>query len=146
MGALQGRDNTLQPGQLLESCQSFPVGGVDIAGPSVVPQAAVFRPYPRVVQACRYRVGRMDLSVSILEQNNAASVEHAVASLAHRGGVPLRFDTLAGRFHSDQANPGLIEKGVEEADGVASAVYAGNAGLGKPRFDFEDLDPGLLGL
>ena len=79
----------------------------------------------RVIEAGGDRMGLDDLAVVVAQHIGAVAVEHARTAGGQRGRVQTAGDALARRFGADQAHAGIVEEGVEDADGVAAAADAG---------------------
>ena len=47
-------------------------------------------------------------------------------------GVPAGLDAVAAGLHADQPDAGIIQEGVEDADGVGPAADAGHHRVGQP--------------
>ena len=78
----------------------------------------------RVVEAGRDRVRLDGLAVLVLQQVAARAVQHAGAALGDRRRVPLGVDALAAGLEAVQADVGVVEEGVEDADRVRAAADA----------------------
>lgn len=60
-----------------------------------------------------------------------------------RGRVLAGLDAVPGGLEADQADVGVRDEGVEEADGVGAAADAGRDGVGQPAGALQDLAAGL---
>ena len=81
-----------------------------------------------------------DLAVVVLQQIGAVAVEHARAAAVHRGGVAVRHvEAVAGGLDAVDLDVGVVEEGMEEADGVGAAADAGDDGVGQAAFLLHDL-------
>ena len=68
-----------------------------------------------------------DLAVVVLQQIGAVAVQHARPAAVHRGGVAVgHVDAVAAGLDAVDRHLGIVEEGVEEADGVGAAADAGD--------------------
>src|SRR3546814_3215641 len=86
----------------------------------------MFRPDARIVETCRERMRLGDLAVLVLQQIGLVAVEHARTPARKACRMLSGFKPVASRFHAHHAHSGVIQKGVEHADGVRSAAHAGD--------------------
>lgn len=97
----------------------------------------------RVVQTGRDRVRLGDLALLVLEDVRAGAVQDARLARGQRGRVLAGLDSVSGGLEADQADAGVRDEGVEEADGVRAAADAGRDGVGQPAGALQDLAAGL---
>ena len=81
-------------------------------------------PTPGIVEAGRDRVRLDRLAVLVLQEVAARAVQHAGAALGDGRGVPLGVDALAAGLEAVEADLGVVEEGVEDADRVGAAADA----------------------
>src|SRR5438552_3838413 len=67
VGALQGRENSLQPGQVREGVQCLPISHCFIQYATRVLQVSMLGPDPWIIEPGRHAVGRLHLAVRVLE-------------------------------------------------------------------------------
>ena len=77
-------------------------------------------------------MGVENLAVAVLQVIAAVAVQHAGQSPIERGRVLAAFDAEPGGFDADHLHAGLVEEGVEQADGVGAAADAGDQRVGQP--------------
>ena len=125
MAGLQRGQDALGAGQAVERGECFVVGDADILRASTVLQEGVLRPDARVVQAGRDGMGFDDLPVVVADHVGAVTVQHADTAGRQRGSMASGLDAIARRLGTDDAHAGIIEEGMEQADGIAAAADAG---------------------
>ena len=76
MGTLEGRYDALQQTEGFERRKRFVIGDGDIDCPSCFFEQSVLRPYTGVVEAGRYGVSLLDLTVIVLQDKGFGSVQH----------------------------------------------------------------------
>ncbi len=145
MGRFQRRQDALQPAQQLEGLQRLLIGGRGIARPPQSPQVGVLWTHRGIVQPGRDRVRGRDLAVGILQHIAAHAVEHAQPpplGIAKASGVPARLQPLAGGLHAQHGHV-IVQKGVEQADGVGAPAHAGHQQVGQAADLGQHLSAGL---
>ena len=126
MGALQGGDDPLLPGEGDEGLHRLLVRDGDVAGASRVVEPGVLRPHAGIVEAGGNRVGVPDLAVFVLEEIGLVPVEDADPSRRDARRMEPRVESFPGRLDAGHRHAGIAEEGVEEPQGVASAADAGD--------------------
>ena len=103
MRRLQGRHDALALGQEVKRCDGLVVTNVGIGNPRIFLPQCVLGANRGVVETRRYRMRALDLTVIILEENGARTVEDAgSAGLREPCGVVTRGDAAAPGLDSDQ--------------------------------------------
>ena len=75
MGALDGRNDSLSPGQVLEGLHSLVVGHRHILSPANIVKMRMLRSHARIIQSCGNGVYRRYLSIFILAEIGLHAVE-----------------------------------------------------------------------
>src|SRR3546814_20677060 len=83
-----------------------------------------------IVEPRRDAVRLGDLAVLVLEQIGLVAVENAGATAREAGGV-LAVEAFARGFDTDDLDAGLVEEGMDKADGVPAAARSADRRLGK---------------
>ncbi len=123
----------------MEGLQGFVVGDRHILDALDVMQPGVFRADAGIVQAGGNGVGVGDLAILVLQQEGAIAVQHARRAAGHAGGVLAAVEAVAGGLDADDLHAGIVEEGVEQADGVGAAADAGHQRVGQAAFLLQDL-------
>src|SRR5712671_4057301 len=84
MRGLKRRDDSLEAAQVVEGGDGFLIVDGDVLSPPSVLEPGVLRAYPRVIQPCRDGVRLDDLTVFVLKQIRAISVQHPRPARAQR--------------------------------------------------------------
>ncbi len=144
VGGFEGWDDAFEAGESDEGVEGFGVGGVGVVDAALVAEPGVFGADGGVVEAGGDAVGELDLAELVLEDEAAGALEDADGAALEAGGVLFGEDPLAAGFDADHADGGVLEEGVEEADGVGAAADAGDEEVWEALFAFEDLAAGLV--
>ncbi|MNP44468.1 hypothetical protein D3C76_1383320 [compost metagenome] len=123
MRRLQRRNDPFGPAQQLERIQRFAVGDRVVFRAFDILQIRVLRTDPWIIQACRNRMGRQHLTVSVLQQITHRTLEDAFRAFGHRGGMEFGIDAFAGRFHAHKTNILILDERIKHADRIAAAAY-----------------------
>ena len=135
VGRLDGRDDALRAGEVLEGVHRLRVGDGDVLGPAGVMEHGVLRPDAGVVQAGGDGVDRGDLPVRVLTEVGLHAVEDAQLSGGDGGGGVRRVRPAPRRLTADEADGGIRDEVVEGADGVGAApTQVSTASGGFPSF------------
>ena len=122
VGALQGRENSLQPGQVREGVQCLPISHCFIQYATRVLQVSMLGPDPWIIEPGRHAVGGLHLAVRVLEQIAEAAVEHARPPARERGGVPPRGEPLPRRLDPHELHVAVVQECGEDPHRVRSAA------------------------
>src|SRR5271167_3691619 len=128
--------------KLAEGFEGFEVVGGDIFGAALIVQPGVFGSDGRVVESGGDGVSGGDLSGAVLQHVRVRALEDAGAASAvavEAGGVLAERVAAASGFDADELDAGVVEEGVEGADGVGASADAGDDSGRKLRFRFQDL-------
>ena len=112
MGRLNGGDDPLGAGQVLEGLHRLLVGDGDILGPSRVVEVGVLRADARVVQPGGQGVHRGDLPVLVLAEVGLHAVENSQPA-GGDGGGGLPVSPPSGNLTADEADGGIPNKVVK---------------------------------
>src|SRR5690242_20442794 len=125
MGGLKRRDDTLQLGCKTEANKSLGVSSSDVLGTFAVFPAGQLRSDTRVVKTSRDRVSLADLSVLVLENVGADTMEHTLGTTRQGSAVAGGVDAVTTSLDTKQLNGRSVGEGVEHADGVRATSNAG---------------------
>ena len=134
VGGLEGADDSFEMGELAEGVERFLVVGGDVFGAALIVQPGVLGSDGRVVESGGDGVGEGDLSGGVLQQIRVGSLQDAGAASAfgvEAGGVLAEGVAAASGFDADERDAGVVEEGVEDADGVGASADAGDDGGGE---------------
>ena len=126
MRRLQCGHDALHTRQSMKSCQSLIIVSRDILNPADILQPGVLRPYAGVIESGRHRVGLKDLSVFILHQIGAVTVQNARTADRQRGCVLTGLQALATRLNAVHRYALILQKGVKQSDCIGAATHAGH--------------------
>lgn len=143
MRRLDRRDDALRAGEQAQGLHRGVVGDRAVLAAARVLQEGVLRADARVVQAGRNGVRLGDLALLVLEDVTAGAVQDARLARGQGGRVLAGLDAVSGGLEADQADVGVRDEGVEEADGVGAAADAGRDGVRQPSGALQDLAAGL---
>ena len=119
MGRLQSGNDALEAAAELEGVQRLLVGGGEIFHPAHVPQPGMFRPDAGIIEARRDGMAFQNLPVVVHQQIGAVAVEHAGLAARQRGRMAIGLgQAMACRFNAEDLHAGVVEEGMEQADGV----------------------------
>ena len=144
MGGLQGRDDALQLAEQLQGIEGLRIRDGAVLGPADGLEIAVLRAHTGVIQAGTDGVRLLHLPLLVLEQQAHRPVQHAYATLGNGGGMATGGNAIAGRFHADQADVGVLDKGVEQTHGIGAPTNAGHQDIGVTAKGLMALALGLL--
>ena len=130
MGRFEGRDDPLQAAQQLQGLEGLAVGHGAVFGPADRLEVAVFRAHTGIVQTGADRMGLLDLTLTVLQQQTHGPMQHAHAALGDGGGMATGGHTIASGFHTDQPHGGIGHKGMKQAHGIGAAAHAGHQHIG----------------
>src|SRR5581483_5140946 len=105
----------------LECLQGLVIVGRNVVSAVRILQKAVLRTDTRVVKARADAVRPGDLALFVLQNVAAGSVKDPGRSRNQGCGVPSGGDAVTGCLNSNEGHFGVFDKGVKDADGVASA-------------------------
>ena len=106
---------------------------------------AVFRADAWVVQACGNGVRTQDLTVFVLHQIAAETVQYADRGFAgNRCGVVGGIYTQTAGFYADETHVFFADIRVEQSDGVGAAAHAGNGNVRLAADGFQHLFFGFI--
>ena len=106
---------------------------------------AVFRADAGVVEACGNGVRPQDLTVFVLHQIAAETVQYADRGFAgNRGGMIRRIHAQTACFYADQTYVFFFDIGIEQTDGVRAAAHAGNGNIRLAADGFQHLFFGFV--
>src|SRR5687768_16593551 len=104
MAGLQRRYDTLIMAQGMECLQRLIVGYSDIFRTIAVLEPRVFRSDTRIIQTGRNGVGLDNLSILILNQIGAISMQYTRPPLCQGSSMLAALDSAPCRFHADHAD------------------------------------------
>src|SRR5262245_43510712 len=136
---LQRGKNAFESRQRLESFERFSVGRVRVFGPTKIAQPRVLGSDRCVVEPRRDRMRELDVASLILKHEGSRSLQHAGAATGKTRGVSSRGDTLAAGLDTNQSHVAVLEKAVEDADGVAATADTGDDDVREPSSLIEHL-------
>ena len=106
---------------------------------------AVFRADAWVVQACGNGVRTQDLTVFILHQIAAETVQYADGGFTgNRRGVVGGIHAQTAGFYTDQTHVFFFDIGMEQTDSVGAAAHAGNGNVRLTAYGFQHLFFGFI--
>ncbi len=79
-------------------------------------------------------MGQLDLAVLIGQQPCLGALQNAEASALKTRGMASLDDAFTARFDADHFHAFVLEKGVEQADGVAAPTDAGDEKIRQALF------------
>ena len=145
MGALERRNDPLQPRGPLEGIERLLVGDGEVAGAALIAQPRVLGPRAGVVQSGGDRVGLEDLAVLVLHDRRVGAVEDpGRAGDGERRAVTAGLDPLPRRLDADQTHRLVGDERDEHADRVRTAPDARDHAVGQAPGGLEDLGAGLV--
>src|SRR5438105_14606713 len=92
-----------------------------------------------VIEPRGNRVGQLDLAILVREQKCFCSLKNTQSSSLKSRRVFPGSNSLATRFDSDHPDTLVIQKRMEQANGVAAATNASDEQIGQALFAVEDL-------
>ena len=121
MGRLQSGNDAFEAAAELEGVQRLLVGGGEIFHPAHVPQPGMFRPDAGIIEARRDGMALQDLPVVVHQEIGAVAMEHAGLAAGQGGRVAIGLgQAVARRFNAEDLHGGVVEEGMEQADGVGA--------------------------
>src|SRR5437899_9943842 len=105
----------LDAAQTVERGDVFSVVDGDIFGASGLLEPGVLGAHTRIIQPRRDRVRLDDLTVFVLKQIGASSVQHPRPSRTQRRRMPAAGYAESTRFHADELDRFVRDIGVEDA-------------------------------
>src|SRR5437762_13104516 len=92
-----------------------------------------------IIELCRNRMRQLDFAILVSEQKCFCSLKNTQSSSLKSRRVFPGSDSLATRFDSDHPDALVIQKRMEQANGVAAATNASDEQIGQALFAVEDL-------
>ena len=89
-------------------------------------------------------MGLLDIAPRVLQEVTESSVQHAHRPGHQGGGVVAARQAVPGGLHPHEAHRLVVDKGMEQAHGVAAAADAGHQALGQAAGDSAQLGLGLF--
>src|SRR5207247_4540390 len=126
MRGLERRNDALAAAQVVERGDGFSVVDGDIFGPTGVLAPGVLGANTRVIQPCRDRVRLDDLTVFVLKQIGAISVQYPRPARAQRCRMLAAGYSESTRLHADELDRFVRDIGVEDAHRVRAPADAGD--------------------
>ena len=142
MGAFDGGDDALHPGEGEEGVDGLLVSNHIVLNSAQIPEEGVLRAGGGVVQAAGYRVHRGGAALFVFEHNAVEAVHDPFRAVLEAGGVVSQGRASAQRLHAVNLYRVVQEPG-EHAHGVGAAAYTGYHGIGKLPGHLHKLLPGL---
>src|SRR6266853_4673921 len=84
-------------------------------------------------------MGQLNLALFVGEQKSFRPLQDAEAPALKTGGMFSAANAFATSFDSDHLNMSIVQKRMEQADGVAAAADTGDEQIRLPTFAFENL-------
>src|SRR6266404_1976330 len=84
-------------------------------------------------------MGQLDLALFVGEQKSFRPLQNAEAPALKTGGVFSAANAFATSFNSDHSNMSIVQKRMEQANGVAAAADTGDEQIRQTTFAFENL-------
>src|SRR5206468_804954 len=84
-------------------------------------------------------MGQLDLALFVGEQKSFRPLQNAEAPALKTGGVFSAANAFATSFNSDHSNMSIVQKRMEQANGVAAAADTGDEQIWQTTFAFENL-------
>ena len=139
MGALYRTDDALRTRQILKRFYRFLIRYRYIACASGIVQPCVLWSNAGIIQSCRNRVHRCNLSVLILTEIGFHTVEHTWRSLCHCCCMLIRIDSFSCSLAADQCNFLFRNKLIEHTHCIAAAADTRQNSCRKLSFLFQNL-------
>ena len=86
----------------------------------------MFRSNRGIIEPGRHRMGQFDLAFFIGEQESFCSLEDTETSALETGGMFTAANSFAARFDANHQNMSILQKRIEQTDGVTTAANASN--------------------
>src|SRR5271166_3026062 len=144
VSGFQRGNDSFQASQRAASVERLLVAGRDIFGAPLIVQPGVLRPYRRIIQTSRNRMGRGDLPRLVLQHVGIRSLQHARAAAVETRGVLAQRVATSSRLDANQFHLAVLQELVEKADCVRTAADAGDERSWQPALGFENLLASLL--
>ncbi len=109
-----------------KAVERLAVGRIRVLGAPGLLQPRVLGTDRRVVEAGRDRVRQLDVAVRILQHEGARALQHAGGAAGESRRMTAWADRFAAGLDADQADVGIVDERIEDADGVAAAADAGD--------------------
>src|SRR5438309_7584297 len=127
--------------QQLETSECFVVGRKIVFYATDLAQITVFGTNRGVIEPRGNGMRQLDLAILVREQKCFCSLKNPqYSSLKSRRVFPGP-NSFATRFNSDHPDTLVIQKRMEQANGVAATTDAGDEQIGQALFTFENLLP-----
>src|SRR6266705_6952602 len=99
----------------------------------------MFRSNCGVIETGGHRMGQFDLPFFVGEQKSFRSLQDAEASALKTGRMFTAANAFASGFDANHPNMSILQKGMEQPDGVAPATNACDQQIRKALFALENL-------
>ena len=143
MGRFERGDDAFGAAEQLEGVECFLVGGAVIVNAAGFLEPAVLRADAGIVEAGADRMGFGDLAVLVLQQIGLVAVENAGAAASEARGMFL-VEAMAGRLDAEHPDVRIVEKRMEQADGVGAAADCRDQQVGQAADAVQHLGAGFL--
>ena len=104
----------------------------------------MLRSNPRIIQSCRNRINRCNLSIFILAEIGFHTMENPLASYCYSCRRLLRVNSFSCCLAADQSDAFILNKLVKHSHGIASAADTCHNHIRKLSFRLQDLCPRFL--
>ena len=84
-------------------------------------------------------MGQFDLAIFVREQKSFGSLKHSQPSSLESCRMFAGANSFAAGFDPDHAHVRIIQKRMEQTDGIAAATDTGDKQIGQALFAFENL-------
>src|ERR1700745_2497990 len=92
-----------------------------------------------VIEAGGHCIGQLDLALFVGGEKSLRPLKNAEAPALKTGGVFSAANAFATSFNSDHSNMSIVQKRMEQANGVAAAADTGDEQIRQTSFAFENL-------
>jgi hypothetical protein len=107
-------------------------------------QVTVFRTNRGVIEPCGNGMRQLDLAILVRKQKCFRSLKNTQSSSLKSRCVFPGSNSLTPRFNSNHPDARVIQKWMEQANGIAAATDASDEQIGQKLFALEDLLPRFL--
>src|SRR5207244_12574891 len=91
----------------------------------------MFRSDRGIIEPSRHRMSQFNLAFFVGEQKSFRSLQHAKPAALKTRGVLATPNSFATRFDADHPHMSILQKRMEQTEGVATAADAGDEQIGQ---------------
>src|SRR5438105_851003 len=141
MSRLQRGDNSFGLRQQCAGLQGFRIGCRNVFGAACILEPRVLRPNGRIIKSRRNRMGRSNLAGVVLQNVGISSLQHARRPTTETCSMFAELLPTPTGLHANESHLLILEKLVENADGVGASADASDDSGRQLALSFQNLRP-----